>query len=117
MPDFKLRDSVTINFDIGNDFNIDDGKISQILMIAVDKSGNRQCIGFYGKGRREQQSFFYNPYVPQAPILRVGEHGVTLDATGSQSSFRHPGKYRIHIEIIYSDGDAAISSSCALDVL
>jgi hypothetical protein len=93
--------SIVIN--PGEDFNMYSPEISFVQVMAKDINKVEFCIGFYGKGRKEQQNFFYDPNFKHQ-ILRQTHEGICLDCYGKEI-FPKSGTYEVWLRIGYEDGN------------
>ena len=112
---FNSHQTVRIILYPGRNFNMYDDNIIYVHMIAVDKKlGSERCIGFYGKGKMEQQRFFYNPH-RSYKILTQDESGICLEC--DKDTFQNPGRYRLFLGVLVRGGNYHYSGPVEIDVI
>ena len=102
------RSVVTITIDPGREFNMYSPSVNFVQFMVRDERNTEFCIGFYGKGKKEQQNFFYNPRITQK-ILRQTSAGISMDC--HISDILKPGKYKIWIRAGFANGKIGLGGA------
>ena len=96
-----------------SDMNFLDDSILNVLLFMKSNAKDPTCSGFRGKGRMEQETFFYNPNRPRK-ILDVKRNTVSICLN---SDDLNEGDVSFYVKINYENGNTLLSDPTRSHVL